>query len=142
MVYGLENQFCDENAVRKDLLPSECVAIWRAVQEHEKEKAKDRMRRGGPRAGKLPDLEKGQTRDRIGPKAGLSGRTIEKATAVVSTARLDEPHEGDRITRTGCNPPRCRLIEARQFLCGEFDIERGEVLFQIGSPLRARDGYD
>jgi hypothetical protein len=69
------------NACRKDFLPSELVAIGREVERVERERAKEREREGGRRkgSGKLPDPEKGDSRDKIAKQLGISGRTYEKA---------------------------------------------------------------
>ncbi|MCK6479426.1 MAG: ParB N-terminal domain-containing protein [Planctomycetes bacterium] len=97
----------DENTTRKDFLPSEAVAVGRAVEEWERGRAKVRrlsgLRRGAktPRPGKLP--ERGDTRDRVGAVVGLSGKTYEKARAVVEAAEKDPglAHLVDAMDATG-----------------------------------------
>jgi N6-adenosine-specific RNA methylase IME4 len=83
-----------ENACRKDFTPSELVAIGREVERDERERAKEREREGGRRkgSGKLPDPEKGDSRDKIAKQLGISGRTYEKARAVVEAAE-NEPEK-------------------------------------------------
>lgn len=82
----------DENTCRKDLATSEAVEIGRALEEIEREAAKERQtegQRAGGRArhgqlgGKLPPSSAGDTRDRVGEAVGLSGKTYEKAKVVV-----------------------------------------------------------
>jgi ParB-like chromosome segregation protein Spo0J len=77
----------DENAARKSLTPSEEVDAARAVEEEEQRLAKQRMSEGGKgRKISLPS-EAGQTRDRIAARiGGASGRTLEKARAIVEAA--------------------------------------------------------
>ncbi len=76
-----------ENTFRKDFTPSEMAAIARALGIKEKQAARERRGRPGrPRGGKLPAQEKGRVRDKIAEIVGTSGRTLEKATAVVEAA--------------------------------------------------------
>jgi ParB-like chromosome segregation protein Spo0J len=79
-----------ENACRKDFSPSELVAIGEAVERLERERARIRQAHGGPRSGKLPERETGDARDKTAALFGVSGRTYEKAKAVVAAAR-EEP---------------------------------------------------
>jgi N6-adenosine-specific RNA methylase IME4 len=74
-----------ENAHRKDFTPSEFVDIGREVELVERQRAKER--RGGDHqgnSGNFPEL--GQSRDKIAARLGISGRTYEKARAVVEAA--------------------------------------------------------
>jgi ParB family chromosome partitioning protein len=92
----------DENTCRKDFTPSEAVAIGAALEELEARAARGRQakageavgkanRKGaGKASGKLPEAsggDAGQTRDRVAAAVGMSGRTYEKAKAVVAAAR-------------------------------------------------------
>lgn len=83
----------DENAVRKDFLPSEAVAIARAMRETEQAAARDRqlagLRRGqkSARAAKL--AERGEARDRLAAAGDMSHGTLAKAEAVVAAAETD-----------------------------------------------------
>jgi N6-adenosine-specific RNA methylase IME4 len=88
----------DENSVRKDLLPSEAVALARAFEEEEKNAAVRRAEEGRKRGGLIrqgslvescPQPDRGKTRDRVAVKCGWSGRTLEKAKAVVKAAEQD-----------------------------------------------------
>jgi hypothetical protein len=69
-----------ENAIRKDFLPSEIEAIRRALAPAAKEEATSRKVSG------RSAVDAGDTRDKIGAFAGVSGRTIEKIAAVVKAA--------------------------------------------------------
>lgn len=89
----------DENACRKDFTPSELVAIGRAIEDREKKLAAERQAAtrnvGVSRPGKLParddkpETPKGDTRDRVASTLGVSGKTYEKAKAVVEAAERD-----------------------------------------------------
>jgi N6-adenosine-specific RNA methylase IME4 len=79
--------------MRKDLTPSEAVAIAMAIEpEVRKGASQQQTLQAGeksepPTGGKLPPQEK--TRDKLARLVGLSGRTLEKATQVVNAARQD-----------------------------------------------------
>ena len=106
-----------ENAIRKDLEPSEAVALGEALEKRERQRAKKRLKEagklGGEGSGKLPEASKGQTRDKVGNAVGMSGRTYEKAKAVVKAANDDPAKFGSLLAdmdRTGrVNAPFKRL---------------------------------
>jgi ParB family chromosome partitioning protein len=83
-----------ENTCRKDLSPTEAVAIGTELEKLEGPKAKERQatstggneRKPKPGSGKLPEAGKGRTRDKVAAAVGMSGRTYEKAKAVVEAA--------------------------------------------------------
>jgi ParB-like chromosome segregation protein Spo0J len=87
----------DENTCHKDFTPSEAVAIGKALEELVRLEAKKRQATstGGaePKAacGNLPQAESrpGKTRDKVAEVVGMSGRTFEKAKAVVEAAEED-----------------------------------------------------
>ena len=87
-----------ENSDRKDFLPSEIEAIRRAMAPKEIAAATIRKVSGRPTAGG------GETRDKIGSFAGVSGRTVEKIAAVVKAAE-EKPekfgHLVKEMDRTG-----------------------------------------
>ncbi len=62
------------------------VAIGRRLEKLERPRARERMLAGNP-PGKLPEGSKGDTRDKVGAAVGMSGRTHEKAKAVVEPPR-------------------------------------------------------
>jgi len=98
----------DENAVRKDFLPSEAVAIAHAIEAEEKKAAAQRSeegrRRGGlVRQGKTTVVEichqpeHAKTRDKVAACVGMSGRTLEKAKKVVEAAEQDPQKYGKLV---------------------------------------------
>jgi N6-adenosine-specific RNA methylase IME4 len=88
-----------ENTYRKDFTPSEMVAIARTVEQRERELAQQRMT-----LGKVSTGSTGKTRDKIAAPLGTSGRTLEKARAVVEAAELEPEYFGHLVSemeRTG-----------------------------------------
>ena len=98
----------DENEVRKDFIPSEKVAICRVLEPLEKEAAKNRQielgRTHGAPSGNLPEGAKGDSRDAVASKIGMSGKSYEKAKAVIEAAE-EEPEKfaalAEEMDRTG-----------------------------------------
>lgn len=104
----------DENVVRKDFLPSEMVAIAKALEPEERKAAEKRIMEGaklGPaiRDGKPIPVENfhgvgGKTRDKVATYVGVSGRTLEKAAKVIEAAEA-EPEKfkslAEEMDRTG-----------------------------------------
>src|SRR5712664_2317795 len=98
-----------ENFVRKDLLPSEIVALKRAIEPLERREARDRQ---GSRAdlchpatvAECQRASPGDARDRIARYLGVGRTTIERAEAVVEAAE-EEPEEFgylvEQMDRTG-----------------------------------------
>jgi N6-adenosine-specific RNA methylase IME4 len=80
-----------ENLVRKDLLPSEIVALKRAIEPLERREARERQ---GARADLAPGSagDSGDARDKIARYLGVGRTTIERAEAVVEAAE-EEPEE-------------------------------------------------
>lgn len=82
-----------ENFVRKDLLPSEIVALRRAIEPLERRAARERQ---GHRADACPSATvaegQGDSRDKIARYLGVGRTTIERAEAVVAAAE-EEPEE-------------------------------------------------
>ena len=90
----------DENSVRKGFTRSEAVAIGDAIEERERERARERIAAthlngrhadGTPAFGgdkKTPptdDGAAGRVRDIVAARVGMSGSTYEKAKAVVNS---------------------------------------------------------
>jgi site-specific DNA-methyltransferase (adenine-specific) len=102
----------DENQVRLNLTPSEAVAVadyFRAGVEAEAKAAqgvagKERGR-GQIAGGKLPQaIAEGKVRDVLARRVGMSGKTLEKATAVVRAAEQEPKKFGrlaERMDATG-----------------------------------------
>src|SRR5216684_6612058 len=98
-----------ENFVRKDLLPSEIVALKRAIEPLERREARERQ---GSRAdlchpatvAECQRASPGDTRDKIARYLGVGRTTIERAEAIVDAAE-EEPEEYGRLVeqmdRTG-----------------------------------------
>jgi N6-adenosine-specific RNA methylase IME4 len=80
-----------ENAMRKSFLPSEIDAIRRELEPIEKAAAEARQKatRFGNGGGKFPPPTKGKTRDKVAACAGISGRTLDKISAVIDAAKAD-----------------------------------------------------
>ena len=87
-----------ENVHRQNFPPSEVFAIAKAIEPLEKAAALKRMKTGKRPSGKLPYGTPGQTRDKIGAFAGMSGRTIEKIMAVCVAAQRDSKRFGPLVT--------------------------------------------
>ncbi len=60
-----------ENVHRKDFSPSELVAIGQEVERIERERARWGKAHGG-RSGKLPERDRGDTRDKTAARLGIS----------------------------------------------------------------------
>jgi ParB/RepB/Spo0J family partition protein len=93
-----------ENVDRKDFTPSELVAIGEESERAERKAAKARQREAGrtKASGNFP--EAGDTRDKIGRRLGISGRTYERAKAVVEAAEAEPDKYGkllEDMDRTG-----------------------------------------
>jgi len=93
------------------------VAVFRAVRAIEAEMAKKRMVEGG-RGGKFPHPEQGKTRHKAARGVGFSGRTLEKAEAIVEAAEQDPERFGKLLAdmdRTGrVNGVHKRLVVAKK----------------------------
>jgi N6-adenosine-specific RNA methylase IME4 len=85
-----------ENQFRKNFTPSELVAIGQEVERIERDQAKTRKAHEG-RPGKLPERQTGDARDKIAAQLGVSGRTYEKAKAVVAAAEAEPERYGHLV---------------------------------------------
>src|SRR5580692_5729545 len=94
-----------ENFVRKDLLPSEIVALKRAIEPFERRAA--RIRQGDRADLCLPATRaecQGDARDKIARYLGVGRTTIDRAEAVVEAAEEDPEEYGylvDQMDRSG-----------------------------------------
>jgi N6-adenosine-specific RNA methylase IME4 len=116
----------DENTCRAPLRPSEMVSLGEELGRLLARRAEQRRRRAGvanlPNAsgGKLPPLgagERGKTRDQVGRAVGVSGRSYEKARALVAAARADPGKYGRLLAdmdRTGRVDGVYRRVRALQ----------------------------
>jgi ParB family chromosome partitioning protein len=98
----------DENSVRKDLVPSEAVAIAsvlepeikKASERHDVQSEKELEASGG----NFPPSGTEKTRDKLARFVGMSGRTLEKARHVVNAAQQDPAkysHLVEKMDRKG-----------------------------------------
>ncbi len=105
-----------ENCLRLDFTPSEAVAVWKAVEEEERAKAKERQGTRADIGETFTDV--GRAKDKAARGTGRSGRTMEKAAAIVEAAEA-EPEKFGKLQadmdRTGrVDGPFRRLKVARQ----------------------------
>jgi ParB-like chromosome segregation protein Spo0J len=106
----------DENTCRKDFLPSEAATLGKALEKIEREAARKRQHASRTKKGQkvgtaqgggklpLPSSAKGKTRDRVAEAVGMSGKTYEKAKAVVEAAEKDPAQHAETVAemdRTG-----------------------------------------
>lgn len=94
-----------ENFIRKDLLPSEIVALKRAIEPLERREARQRQ---GHRADVRPPSavceEPGDARDKVARYLGVGRTTIERAEAVVDAAEefpQEYGHLVEQMDRSG-----------------------------------------
>src|ERR1035437_3701425 len=88
----------DENTERKQFTPSETVSLARALEPLERAEAKTRQgTRTDRHPGKLPASVKGDSRDKLAAVVGVSGRTLDKARAVVEAAERNPRGYGDLL---------------------------------------------
>src|SRR5436190_4446131 len=98
-----------ENFIRKDLLPSEIVALKRAIEPLERREARERQ--GHQTGACLPATmaerqvpSPGDARDKIARYLGVGRTTIERAEAVVEAAEADPEEYGhlvEQMDRSG-----------------------------------------
>ena len=109
----------DENTIRKPFTPSEAVAIRDARLERERAKAKERqasgLKQNAPSV-KVSPTETGRAKDKAAAGTGYSGRTIDKAAAVMEAAAADPELEpvADEMDRTGKVDPAYRAAKAKK----------------------------
>jgi len=94
-----------ENFVRKDLLPSEIVALKRAIEPLERREARQRQgSRSAPCHPATVAEGQGDTRDKIARYLGVGRTTIDRAEAVMEAAEEDPEEYGylvDQMDRSG-----------------------------------------
>src|SRR5712692_7156078 len=94
-----------ENFVRKDLLPSEIVALKRAIEPLERREARERQ---GARAdlchpATVAECQRADARDKIARYLGVGRTTIERAEAVVEAAEEDPEEYGHLVEQMDRN---------------------------------------
>lgn len=113
----------DENTERQPLKPSELVALGKRLEDLLRPEAEARkaatlkQNAGEGRSGKLPERESaGDTRDKVAAALNVSGKTYEKAKAVVDAAKADPELKPvvEEMDRTGKVDPAYRKVKAGQ----------------------------
>lgn len=111
----------DENTCRLDMRPTELVELGRRLEELERPAANARIQanqakpgEGKVGGGNFPPPDAGKTRDKVGEAVGVSGKTYEKARAVVEAAEAD-PEAFEEVVRemdrTGKIDPAYRRVK-------------------------------
>jgi N6-adenosine-specific RNA methylase IME4/ParB-like chromosome segregation protein Spo0J len=85
-----------ENFIRKDLLPSEIVALKRAIEPLERREARQRQGHRADAARPITEVNR-DARDKIARYLGVGRTTIEKAEAVVEAAEEDPDEYGHLV---------------------------------------------
>jgi hypothetical protein len=143
----------DENEVRKDLLPSEKVAIGRLIEAEERPKARERQKTlsGRPKkaetCGNLPPVSRARTRDIAAKAVGMGGRSYERAKAVLEAAESDPEKYGDlpaSMDETGNVYGTYQELKRRRGGNGRHPIHRKTRYFKaekaLASAINALDG--
>lgn len=128
----------DENTCREDFTPTEAVALGKELEKLEKPKAEERRRSTQNNdaareacGGNLPQQETGKTRDKVAAAVGMSGKTYEKAKAVVeAAAKPDAPPEvkqaKEDMDRTGKVDPAFKAV-TKSGIKSEFDLLKEKI---------------
>jgi N6-adenosine-specific RNA methylase IME4/ParB-like chromosome segregation protein Spo0J len=108
-----------ENLARKDLLPSEIVALKRAVEPLEREAARQRQgaRTDLEHPATVAGCEKGEARDRIARLLGVGRTTLARAEEVVEAAEEDPEEYGhlvEQMDRSGSVAAAHRRLRVQQ----------------------------
>ncbi|MGD1097560.1 MAG: MT-A70 family methyltransferase [Bryobacteraceae bacterium] len=98
----------NENFVRKDLLPSEIVALKRAIEPLERREARERRGHKADLCHPATTAEgqgaaPGDTRDKIARYLGVGRTTIERAEAVVDAAEEEPEEYGYLVEQMDCS---------------------------------------
>jgi MT-A70 len=120
-----------ENAHHKEFTPSEMVAIAATVEERERALARERMTLGKISAGS----ETGKTRDKVAAPLGVSGKTLEKAKAIVEAAEAEPEKFGhlvELMDRTSKADAAYRMLKIQR---------QAEAILAEPPPLPRRGPY-
>src|ERR1700682_319747 len=144
-----------ENFVRKDLLPSEIVALKRAIEPLERREARERQ---GSRAdlchpatvAECQRASSGTARDKIARYLGVGKTTIDRAEAVVEAAEEDPEEYGylvEQMDRSGKVAGAYRRLEvlkqARQLEGATPELPTGPFQVIVADPpWRYESGND
>jgi ParB/RepB/Spo0J family partition protein len=122
----------DENMVRMDFLPSEAVAITKALEPLERERARQRMVQGG-RGVNLTQVDKGKSRDQLASRVGMSFLTLQRAQEIVDAAEeepekyFDLVEEMDRTGRiSGVHQKLKVRMEAEKLERESYELPKGK----------------
>ena len=121
------------------------VAIAEALEPRETKAAKERQkeggRSGGKASGKLPQASGSRTRDKVARYTGVSGRTLEKAKAVVEAAKRDPKmfnpilQEMDRTKRVnGAYKKLKRIHDAKKISQELLPLPKGPFRVIVADP--------
>jgi len=92
-----------ENICREPMRPTEAIELGKRIEAIEKPEAKRRQKDHGGTApgkplntsGKLPEVKKGDTRDKVAAAVGISGKTYDKIKQVAEAAEKEPEKFGD-----------------------------------------------
>ncbi len=140
----------DENVCRKDYLISEKLELAAAIEELERQAAKEREESGHNQhtesCGKLPQGSTGKTRDKVGEAIGMSGRTYEKAREVMAAAEAEPEklasllEDMDRTGKVNGVHRRLKTLQAAEALAAEpAPLPRGPFHVLVVDPPWAYD---
>jgi N6-adenosine-specific RNA methylase IME4 len=136
-----------ENFVRKDLLPSEIVALKRAIEPLERREARQRQGTKGPtlcHSATMAECQRaypGDARDKIARYLGVGRTTIEKAEAVIEAAEQEPEEFGylvEQMDRSGKVAGAYRRLEvlkqARQLEAAAPELPSGPFQVIVADP--------
>src|SRR5437016_2204153 len=137
-----------ENFVRKDLLPSEIVALKRAIEPLERRAARERQGRADLCHPATVAEGQGDARDKVARYLGVGRTTIERAEAVVEAAEQDPEEYGylvEQMDRSGKVAGVYRRLEvlrqAKELEAGPLEMPSGPVqVLGRGPPWRCGAG--
>lgn len=112
----------DENTCREPFAPLELVALGKALEAMERQKAKERQSSSGPKEGRGAKTGSvnftepvGQTRDKVGEALGVSGVTYQRMKAVAKAAEDDPETFGpiaEEMNATGKVMPAFEKVQS------------------------------
>jgi ParB family chromosome partitioning protein len=134
----------DENTCRKDFTPTESVAIGAELEKLEREEAAKRKKSGTNQytepSGQLPEGSTGQVRDKVAEAVGMSGKTYEKAKAVVEAAEKEPEKYGDLpkvMDQTGKVDGAFKELRTRQAASAAAATQDQELTTQTSTAKRS-----
>lgn len=144
----------DENICRKELLPSEKVALGKELEKRFRPEAKKAQVEGGKAGGKIAgkgrkkddrvpekngkSKHENETSTQVGSALGLSGRTYDKAKAVVDSGDEEAIEQMDRTGKVGPAFNQVKQKQKRKELqnkAKEAERKAKETQHRDGQPL-------